>query len=117
MLSVLEDRQALGKVEMLRKDHTWGFIGEKIVTPGPLGRLVRSLKMNMQARLNLEYPWAQALHYADGTKVQRMGNDPIGKTPLVCKARGWGGRTVCSGLVSPHSWNVMCTSGALPLRL
>lgn len=50
MLSVLEDRQALGKVEMPRKDHTWGFIGEKIVTPGPLRRLVRSLKMNMQAR-------------------------------------------------------------------
>lgn len=50
MLSVLEYRQALGKVEMPRKDRTWGFIGEKIVTPSPLGRLVRSLKMNMQAR-------------------------------------------------------------------
>lgn len=50
VLSVLEDRQTLGEVEMLRKDSTWGFIEEKIVTPGPLGKLVRSLEMNMQAR-------------------------------------------------------------------
>lgn len=37
VFSVLEDRQALGEVEMQEKGHSWGFVGEKSVTLRPLG--------------------------------------------------------------------------------
>lgn len=47
---MLEDRQALGEVEMLGRSL---FTGEKTVAPGSLGRLVGSFKMNMQLGGNL----------------------------------------------------------------
>lgn len=50
---------------MLGRGHMWSVVGAKMVTLGPLERLVRALTMNLQAGRKLEDPWAQSPRYSD----------------------------------------------------